>query len=140
MATELTKPIIRDTGLTVGKKPVFVTLIPTKDGGAIVLKEKGKRGKGTTVPLKTLLEPREARDEEPVQQKRKPIMHEFEDPRTADLVDLGGLESRIMIDGEEMMTPAVKGRVWAIIREIREERREEFGLKKVHSGRTKRKK
>ena len=135
MATELNKPLIRDTGLKSGDKPVYVTLIPTKDGGAIVLKEKGVRGKGKTIPLKTLIGPEPTSDKP----ERKPVMSDIEDPRSADLIDMATLEARIMIDGEGMMTPAVKGKLQTIVREIREERREYFGLPAVHRGVTKNK-
>ena len=129
MATKLSTPLIRDTGLKSGKKPVFVTMIPTKDGGALVLKEKGKRGKGVTIPLKTLLEPKE---DKPEKKKRKPVMGGIEDPKTVDLIDLGYLETRIMMDGADVMTDVLKGRISSIIREIRDERREYFGFESVN--------
>ena len=43
------------------------------------------------------------------------------------MVDLATLESLIMIDGDEVMTPAVKGRFWTIVRRERNRRREEAG-------------
>lgn len=129
MATPLNKPLTRETGLMAGDNPVYVTLIPTKDGGAIVFKEKGTRGSGKTIPLKSLIE-------SPTE--RTPVVVDSEDPGTADLIDMATLETRIMIQAGEDMTPAIKGKLQSIVREIREERREEFGLPPVYRGTAKR--
>jgi len=132
MPTELTKPVTRDSGLKRDGSPVYVSLVPTDDGGAVAFREKGKRGQGKVIPLRHLMGDAQGIKRTPV----KPPAGEVDrDGLTAaDTVDLGSLEARLMIDGEEVMTPDVKGRLWSIIREMREERREEMGLPPVLRG------
>jgi hypothetical protein len=133
MATTLDKPLIRETGLTVDGREFMVILIPNASGGAVTFKEKGKRGQGIEVSLAKILsealggkKPEVAEDDAPVKPESKPV---FEgDPSSLDLVDLGLLENRLMIDAsEEMNQGNVKGHLWSIIREMREERRDEAG-------------
>jgi len=133
MPTELTKPVTRDSGLERDGNPVYVSLIPTDNGGAVAFREKGKRGEGKVIPLRKLF------GAEGI--KRTPVEAPAEsmgDLSKADTVDLGMLEARIMIDGEGLSLDA-KGRLWAIVREIREERREEMGLPPVVRGPSRRK-
>jgi hypothetical protein len=125
MATKLTKPLVRDTGLERDGKPVTVTLVPTDIGGMIVFKQKGGRGKGVEIPLMKLL------DGAVGTVKRTPVKGTAE---LADNVDMSTLEARIMIDGSDEWTPAIKGRFWSIIREMREERREDMGLPPLMRG------
>ena len=130
MATALTKPLIRETGLQRDGKPVYVTLVPNSAGGSIVFKEKGGR-KGVEVPLSKVMA-------SALGIKRTPVAHpdaEADDDNTdaADLIDMRTLEARVMIEGEGL-TPETKGCFWGIVREIREERREDLGLPPVVRG------
>ena len=126
MATKLEKPLIRETNLVHNDKPVIVTLVPTKTGGNIIFKEKGGRGKGVEVPLSKVLADATGVVRTPVKAPAPTVPTGTAED--ADLVDLGTLEARIMIDGTDKLTPDVKGHLWSIVREIREERREDLGL------------
>jgi hypothetical protein len=129
MAIKLNKPLIRDTGLVRDDKLVFVVLVPTDDGGVLAFKQKGKHGKGAEVSLSKVLDELngDVRKSEPPVAKKKATPE-------IDRVDLAALEARIMIDGQDIMTPAVKGRLFAIVREMREERREDEGMTPVLRG------
>jgi hypothetical protein len=125
MPTRLDKPVMRDTGLEQDGSPVYVTLIPTSDGGAIAFRAKGKRGSSKVISLRAMF------DSEGI--KRTPVTAIAEDSgdlNTSDVVDLGRLESRIMIDGDGL-TLESKIRLWEIIRELREENREAKGFPPV---------
>lgn len=146
MATTLDKPLIRETGLTVDGRPFMVLLLPSETGGVVAFKEKCKRGKGIEVSLLSILstalggkKPDAAAEETPEKVQPKKV---FEgDPSSLDMVDLGSLENRLMIDAsEEMCNEAIKGKLWSIIREIREERREEAGAPMLVRGTTRKKK
>lgn len=133
MATVLEKPLVRETGLTRDGREFSVILLPSDSGGTIAFKEKGKRGQGIEVSLAEVLELAQGGAPKP---KPKPVVKEFDgDVSDLDLVDLATLETRIMIDAQELMEPAIKGRLWAIIRQMREERREEAGAPPVVGGR-----
>ena len=134
MATTLDKPLIRETGLINNGRPVFVMLMPSEIGGSIIFREKGKKGKGIEITLQKVLESltggeKKLEESRMVQKVYEPT------PEGVDLVNLGTLETRLMVDGEKVMTPDVKGRVFQIIREIREERREEVGAAPLITGR-----
>jgi hypothetical protein len=139
MPTILDKPLIRDTGLTRNEKSVFVVMLPSSEGGTIAFKEKGKHGKGIEISLSRIMgiafgdaEKAEKADKvEKTEQKEKKFVTV---EGTTDLVDLGTLEARLMIDGQGVMTPEIKGRICDIVREIREERREELGMPPVYRG------
>lgn len=148
MPTNLDKSLIRDSGLTRNGNPVFVVLLPSEDGGQIAFKEKGKHGKGTSIYLKKVMgiafgddEVKEQVEEvytEKLREKKSPSVSATEG--SEDLVDLSSLESRLMIDGEPVMTAEVKSRLFEIVREIREEWREELGLEPIQRGTKARKK
>jgi len=135
MPTTLDKPIIRDAGLTRNGKPVFVVLLPSSEGGSIAFREKGKHGKGVEIPLSrvmgTAFGDAEAAPAPAVKAEAAPVVKK---EGSGDLVDLASLEVRLMIDGESVMTPEVRGRLFEIVREIREEQREEIGLPPVFRG------
>ena len=139
MPTNLDKSLIRDSGLSRNGNPVFVVLLPSEDGGDIAFKEKGKHGKGTSISLKQVMGiafgDNEVKEIEDVSEKltRKSQSVSATDG-SEDLVDLSSLESRLMIDGESVMTAEVKSRIFEIVREIREERREELGLEPILRG------
>ena len=146
MPTNLDKSLIRDSGLTRNGNPVFVVLLPSEDGGQIAFKEKGKHGKGTSISLKKVMgiafgDAEDGSSETVVEklvEKKSPSVSATEG--SEDLVDLSSLESRLMIDGEPVMTAEVKSRLFEIVREIREERREELGLEPIQRGTKARKK
>ena len=133
MATTLDKPLIRETGLVRNGKQFLVMLVPSEMGGTVIFKEKGKHGKGIEVALMKMLETASGVTERTVE----PLKVFVPAPAGVDLVDLGTLETRLMVDGEKVMTPDVKGRLFKIIREIREERREDAGSAPLHLGTTK---
>lgn len=130
MPTILDKPLIRDAGLFRNGKPVFVVLLPGAEGGSIAFKEKGKHGKGIEMPLVRVMGMAFGDKEKAVPEAKKFVTVEGAE----DLVDLASLEVRLMIDGEALMTPEVKGRFFEIVREIREERREQLGMEPVFRG------
>jgi hypothetical protein len=146
MPTNLDKSLIRDSGLTRNGNPVFVVLLPSEDGGQIAFKEKGKHGQGTSISLKKVMgiafgDEEDGSSEavvEKLRDKKSPSVSATEG--SEDLVDLSSLESRLMIDGEPVMTAEVKSRLFEIVREIREERREELGLEPIQRGTKARKK
>jgi hypothetical protein len=128
MPTILEKPLIRETGLKRDGNDVYVVMLPSDDGGVLAFKEKGKHGKGVEMALSKVMSDALGTPqaiEKPVVAKK--VATEDEE-HAVDLIDLGTLESRIMIEGEGMMSTEVKARLWTIIREIREERREEIGM------------
>lgn len=129
MATELTAPLIRETGLVNDNgKEVMVIINPGEGGGSIAFREKGKGGKGCEVPLKKVMEAAFGGGDQPV---AVPMLgHKSE----ADLVDLAELEARIMIQAPEVMETGAKAVLFEIIRELREERREDLGQEKLAWG------
>jgi hypothetical protein len=137
MPTNLDKSLIRDSGLTRNQNPVFVVLLPSEDGGQIAFKEKGRHGKGTSISLKQVMEiafgdnDKKGTIEKVVEKKSQSVSAT---EGSEDLVDLASLESRLMIDGEPFMIDAVKAHLFEIVREIREERREELGLEPIARG------
>ena len=137
MVTILDKPLIRETGLVNNGHPVFVMLMPSETGGSIIFKEKGKKGQGVEITLQKVLESLTGGDK---QEESRMVQKVYEPtPEGVDLVNLGTLETRLLVDGEKVMTPDVKGRVFEIIREIREERREDAGAAPLIVGRIKKK-
>ena len=46
----------------------------------------------------------------------------------ADLIDLSDVESRIMVNGDPLLTADVRGLLFQLMRDIREERRDDLGL------------
>jgi hypothetical protein len=46
----------------------------------------------------------------------------------ADLIDLSDVESRIMVNGDPLLTTDVRGLLFQLMRDIREERRDDLGL------------
>jgi len=136
--TILDKPLIRDTGLSRSDRQVFVVMLPSSDGGIIAFKEKGKHGKGIEISLNRVMGLAFGdKDKEP-EVKAVPEVKKAKKFVTADgegdLVDLATLEARLMIDGMDIMTPEIKGRLFDIIREVREERREELSMPPIYHG------
>ena len=140
MATKLDKILIRDTGLTREGREVIVMMMPSEDGGTMAFKEKGKHGQGETISMKKVMDMAmglpvfsEAKATVEVKKAGKKI-----DPDDftgdIDLVDMARLEARLMIAGDEVMTDDVQGKLFAIIREIREDVREEAGLPPLVNG------
>jgi len=127
MATILDKPLMRETGLKNGEKEVFVILVPGSSGGTLVFKEKGKGGKGAEIDLAKLMSsvlgglPGESVSSG--SDNTSPVSGDGNDP---DLVDLAVLEARLMILPDSFLPQESKSRVWEIVRDIREERREDF--------------
>ena len=140
MATKLDKILIRDTGLTREGRDVIVMMVPSEEGGMMVFKEKGKHGQGETIPMKKVMDMAmglpvfaEAKEQEAPKKVGKKI-----DPDdftgNIDLVDMGTLERRLMILNDEVFTPEAQGKLFEIIREMREEAREEAGLPPLVNG------
>lgn len=130
MATILDKPLVRETGLVNAEgKDIFIMLIPGEDGGVLAFREKGKGGKGFEISLKKVLEAVVGGSTPEV----KPIPMDGAE-ECVDLVDLSILEPRLMIQAESVMTHEAKTALWEIIREIREERREDMALPPLGQG------
>jgi hypothetical protein len=130
MATVLDKPLIRETGLVNSEgKDVFIMLIPGEEGGVLAFREKGKGGKGFEISLKKVLEALTNGSTPEV----KPVPMEGAE-ECVDLVDLSILEPRLMVQAESVMTSEAKAILWEIIREIREERREDMALPSLGHG------
>jgi hypothetical protein len=137
MATKLDKPLIRDTGLTKDGKEVLVMMLPSANGGTLVFKEKGKHGAGTEIPLSKIFEnqdsisdvvseSKEQKDEKP--ESKKKLIQGLD---TFDTVRMSKLETRLMVLGPEIMTDDLKCKIWKVIRDIREEEREELGMRSI---------
>ncbi len=128
MATKLTKDVIRETDITVEDKTVFVSLSPD-EGGSLKFRVKGAR-KESSITLRKVFGITANIPRTPVLAERP----SGDSDDSVDKVDLSTLESRVMIDGGEVMTPKVKGALFEIIREMREEAREDAGLPRIHVG------
>jgi hypothetical protein len=143
MPTILDKQLIRDTGMEQDGKPVYVILNPGQDGGSLEFKSKGSRKDGVSIPLRKIFndlvgtETNEVVEQEQESSEVKPkIKREKGDNLDAlDMVDLRVLERRIAIDARPEMANAIKNVLMMIIREIREEAREEAGEPPVYRGR-----
>jgi len=123
MATMLSGPLIRETGLEKEGKPIFVILMPSEDGGTLTFKEKGSRGQGFEISLKEVMEMATGGD---TGKPGKAIV--LGDPKNVDLIDMSILEPKIMVQGEEVFTMREKTHFFEFIREVREECREDMGL------------
>jgi hypothetical protein len=138
VATKLMKPLVRDTGVSIGGKPVLTFLLPSQDGGTLVFKQKGARGTGISVALKKVAEWAAGETElirTPVLKREDCSENEMLQKLVdADTVNLADFEARVMVECNADITPHVAGRIQAIAREIREERRLERGLHKVLRG------
>lgn len=138
MPTILDKPLIRDTGLSRSDRQVFVVMLPSEDGGIIAFKEKGKHGKGIEISMNRVMGLAFGDKDKEQEVKAVPAVHKVKKFVPADgegdLVDLATLEARLMIDGMDIMTPEIKGRLFDIIREVREERREELSMPPIYHG------
>lgn len=110
MPRKLKDEVERTTGITLGGKPVSVILKATDDGGELHFRRGTKTKK---IPLQQILTN---------VMSDKPSTGEMVD---TDWVNLGELESRIMISAT--MPAGVKSGLWQIIRNMRDERREEQG-------------
>lgn len=107
------KPKELATGLTHKGQPVKVTVAPTKEGGDLYLQKGHKR---KVIPLATIL----ANVLEPKPDAVSP----------ADWVELATLENRLMVTGHECSQDA-RGLLFEVVRELRNERREDRGLPPV---------
>jgi len=140
MATKLDKILIRDTGLTREGREVIVMMVPSEDGGAMAFKEKGKHGQGETISMKKVMDmamglPVYSEDKTPVAVKKVGKKIDPEDfTGDIDLVDLARLEAQLMIALDDSFTDKVRGKLFNIIREIREDVREEAGLPPLVNG------
>ena len=135
MATTLDKPLIRETGLKRDDRDVFVVLMPSDDGGTIAFKEKGKHGQGAEVPLSKVMEL--ALEGQPqIESKAVNATKRGDSDATGDIdvVDLAILEARLMIANDPILTDSVQGKLFDIIREMREEVREDVGLPRLAYG------
>lgn len=133
MATELTAPLMRETGLKKGERDVFVVLSPSDTGGTISFREKGKGGKGAEIELVKVMEAAYGGDTIPDGEPTVPTLKACH-PDNPDLVDLAILEARLMITTDEIIPLSVRSKVWEIVREIREERREDMGELTIGQG------
>jgi hypothetical protein len=133
MATELTAPLMRETGLKKGEREVFVVLSPSDTGGTISFREKGKGGKGAEIELSKVMDAAYGGEAVPSGEPTAPALKSCH-PDDPDLVDLAILEARLMIQADEIIPLDVRAKVWEIIREIREERREDMGEPTIGQG------
>lgn len=128
MATKLTKDVTRETDIMLEDKPVSVTLSPDNDG-VLKFRVKGAR-QSLEISLRKVL----GIVSDIANIPRTPVVVNEPTGASGNLVDLSRLESRLMIDGSGVMTPAVKGALFEIIREMREEMHEDAGLPPVYRG------
>jgi hypothetical protein len=140
MATLLDKPLIRETGLVrENGKEVVVILTPSEVGGSLAFREKGKGGKGCEISLKTLMDsafagtPAVVKKEEAKQEEHQDgeLRGPSHDP---DLVDLADLETLIMVNDNEEITTKMQSLFFDLIREAREQRRENLGEPALYMG------
>ena len=136
MATILKGALIRETGLSIGDKKVFTVLMPSSDGGTITFKEKGSKGKGYTVSLNSIMKKAMGLNDDSkvinkVGNERQPFTGNIEN---VDYVDLALLEPKIMIESEANLSVNAKSILFSIIREIREQNREDLGLPPLVNG------
>ena len=125
--TNLDKPVSRL--VTIADQETEVTLSP-EEGGQLIFREKGKRGEKNRkrLSLAELLDQHEDSLFAVGQAEAPPALGKA----GVDLIDLGSLEPLIMIEGEDF-SPAVKGKLWSLVRELRNRRREEAGLPAVEA-------
>ena len=133
MATKLDKPLIRETGLKREDRDVFVVMVPSESGGSLLFKEKGKHGQGAEVSLAKVMALALGEAVEIPKQASKTVERK-EHSGDIDLVDLAILEARLMIHTDPILTEAAQEKFFDIIREMREEAREEAGLPPLASG------
>ena len=126
MATKLEKPISRL--IEVDGKEIEATLSP-EEGGQLIFRPKGARGEKSR--QRHSLEDLYAGKQAGMFAAVPPTESLDDQAGNPDLIDMGQLEALLMIDGDELMTPGVKGRVWRIIRDARDRRREDAGLPPV---------
>ena len=107
---------------------VAVTMSPD-NGGELTFREKGKRGEKNTssIPIKEVMS-RAVGSAGLFDGPPPPKAKGSSDP---DLVDLASLEARVMIAGGEDLPAQYKGVFFAIVRELRDERREDMKLPAV---------
>lgn len=140
MATLLDKPLMRETGLVrENGKEIVVILNPSEGGGSLAFREKGKGGKGCEISLKTVMDSAFAGKTLEVQSKPvnsgEPVEGELRGPSyDSDLVNLADLEALIMISGDDVITTKVQSVLFDIVREAREQRREDLGEPKLYLG------
>ena len=119
MIKKLKSRIVRDSGLKTTKGRVLVVLEPScsedeQSGGYLGFLHCGKKKK---ISLQQILS-------NMINPKATGLMDK-------EKVDLNALESRIMIQHESTFTPEIKGYLFHIIRQIRDEKRKERGMPPV---------
>jgi len=113
---KLTCPLVRDSGLVFDKKKVLVSIRPSKP------EEKSPYG---------YLEFQSDKKKKRISLQRAFLNMTGIHPKTGlkiDLIDLSILESRIMIQSEDIFSPNVKGHLFQIVRQLRDELRASEGM------------
>lgn len=109
---KLTEVLTFDTGLVHNGSPITISLRPNENGGDLIL-HNGAKSK--TIALKQVVS--------------NMVEAKPNDVCAADWVELGALETEIMVDGE---CPLIaKGHLFRIARKTRNERRADRGLPPV---------
>ena len=125
-ATKLEKPLTRETELEHNGFPILAVLDPG-NGGQLILRPKGLRAVSWAVSFRKLLA--HASKAAPRAAQAPKVSGGREAAEKADLISMGEFEAMLMSDGE--LDAKTKGRIFEIVRQARDRRREAVGLERV---------